>query len=202
MPRTRDPARFQARQNEILAAAAALFAERGFHQTGVAELCAALQMSPGALYRYFPSKDAIILALVEADVAKADRLLDVLGESDDFQPALVEVLSCALQDARDDRYARLALEIAAEASRNPAVGEVLNASAMRLRARLQKLIETARAAGRIDPDADPVAATTLLIMLVEGATGCATLAAGFDPAALRPQLERVVCGLLGPPRAR
>ena len=90
-------------------------------------------MSPGALYRYFPSKNAIIRALVEADVAETHSLLKALGEADDFAAAMAKALRQTMIDVSDQDYGRLALEIAAEAGRNPEVAELLRTSGVTVR---------------------------------------------------------------------
>ena len=63
------PARLplEERRRRILETAVQVYSQHGFHQTGMRQLCAALGMSPGALYRYFPGKEAIIAGLVEMD---------------------------------------------------------------------------------------------------------------------------------------
>src|SRR5580698_9327869 len=48
------------RRAQILATAAELFAHRGFHGVSIDELGAAVGVSGPALYRYFPSKDAML----------------------------------------------------------------------------------------------------------------------------------------------
>ncbi len=60
------------RRDQILATAAALFAEHGYHGVSVGELCAACGVSGPALYRHFASKSAV---LAEMLVAISDRLL-------------------------------------------------------------------------------------------------------------------------------
>ena len=47
------------RRAEILDAAERCFIRSGFHQASMQEICAEAKMSPGNLYRYFPSKEAI-----------------------------------------------------------------------------------------------------------------------------------------------
>lgn len=53
---------------EILRGAARIFAEKGFQGARTEEICAA-GVSPGTLFRYFPDKQAIILAIVEIEFA-------------------------------------------------------------------------------------------------------------------------------------
>jgi AcrR family transcriptional regulator len=48
------------RRDQILAAAAELFAHRGFHGVGIDEIGAAVGISGPALYRHFRSKDAML----------------------------------------------------------------------------------------------------------------------------------------------
>lgn len=62
------------RREQILATAADLFAARGFHGVSVAEIGAACGMSGPALYKHFPSKDAV---LAEMLVSISERLLSV-----------------------------------------------------------------------------------------------------------------------------
>jgi AcrR family transcriptional regulator len=54
-----------ARRDEILKGAAACFNEKGVRGAGVADICERLGISPGHLYYYFKSKEAILLALLD-----------------------------------------------------------------------------------------------------------------------------------------
>jgi AcrR family transcriptional regulator len=62
------------RREQILATAAELFAQKGFHGVSIAELGAACGFSGPALYRHFRSKDAV---LAEMLVSISDELLRV-----------------------------------------------------------------------------------------------------------------------------
>ncbi len=53
-----------ARRTQILDTAAQLFAERGFHGVSVVELGAACGISGPALYKHFPSKDAMLAEML------------------------------------------------------------------------------------------------------------------------------------------
>ncbi|GAB3653911.1 TetR/AcrR family transcriptional regulator [Nocardioides korecus] len=60
------------RREQILATAAELFAQKGFHGVSIAELGAACGFSGPALYRHFRSKDAVLAAML---VNISDELL-------------------------------------------------------------------------------------------------------------------------------
>src|SRR6476659_9938831 len=59
------------RRTEILDAAERCFARSGFHQASMQEICAEAGMSPGNLYRYFASKEALIAGISERNRADA-----------------------------------------------------------------------------------------------------------------------------------
>ncbi len=60
------------RRERYLEAAAALFADRGFHAVSIEELGAAVGVSGPALYRHFASKDAMLSELL---LSASERLL-------------------------------------------------------------------------------------------------------------------------------
>ena len=66
-----------ARHDEIVDASARLFAERGYHATGLTELCEANDLGKGALYHYIGSKEALLAAIhdrvMDEVMAGADR---------------------------------------------------------------------------------------------------------------------------------
>ncbi|MBX2799555.1 MAG: TetR/AcrR family transcriptional regulator [Myxococcales bacterium] len=55
----------EARRERLFDVAVRLFAERGYHATTLRGIAAAADVSPGLLYRYFPSKGAVVTALYE-----------------------------------------------------------------------------------------------------------------------------------------
>lgn len=57
------------RKNEILDAAAVLFAEKGAEHTSVADIMEAVGIAKGTLYHHFKSKESIMDALIERQTA-------------------------------------------------------------------------------------------------------------------------------------
>jgi AcrR family transcriptional regulator len=58
-------ARYDRRQREVIAAAACVFADRGFHATSVQDLVEATGLKPGGLYHYIGSKDALLVTICD-----------------------------------------------------------------------------------------------------------------------------------------
>ena len=75
--------RWQARRQAIIDTSAAVFARRGYHATGIMELCAANDLGKGALYHYIGSKEELLAAIhdrvMDEVMAGADRVAVVSG---------------------------------------------------------------------------------------------------------------------------
>jgi AcrR family transcriptional regulator len=68
--------KWQARRQAIIDTSAPVFARRGYHATGIMELCAANDLGKGALYHYIGSKEELLAAIL-------DRVMDeVLAGAD------------------------------------------------------------------------------------------------------------------------
>ena len=58
-------ARYEARRSEVVAAAAELFAERGYDGTSMAELTEATGLAAGGIYHYIAGKDDLLIAICD-----------------------------------------------------------------------------------------------------------------------------------------
>ena len=61
--------KWQARRQTIIDTSARVFARRGYHATGITELCAANDLGKGAFYHYIGSKEELLVAI-------HDRVMD------------------------------------------------------------------------------------------------------------------------------
>lgn len=197
MARTRDAERFEEQRRAILRAAEACFVGAGFHATGIADICAAAGgMSPGRLYHYFPSKQAIVEALVAEDRAATAALFAPLAEAEQSVAALADAVASVVETVADARYGRLALEVLAEAGRNEAVAAVVRAAAREAREMLARAIRLGRERGQIGRGVEPEAAAGLILLLVDGAVGREMIDPRTTPARLAAQVRVLVAALL------
>jgi len=67
--------RIEENQRRIMAAALDLFTKQGFYGTNIREIAAKVGVSTGAIYTYYPSKEAIFEALVQSYRAHKDNWL-------------------------------------------------------------------------------------------------------------------------------
>src|SRR5262245_40943417 len=68
--RPADEALRERRRQEILDKAAAIFAQNGYQHTDVQLVADALPVGKGTIYRYFPSKEALFLAVVDRGIQR------------------------------------------------------------------------------------------------------------------------------------
>jgi AcrR family transcriptional regulator len=180
------------RREALLQAALPLFARRGLHGTGTRELAAAAGVTEPILYRHFPGKEALYLAVLEratqaltgvlercADTARGRGAAARLG-------ALADGLSQALSEHPD---ALRVLVAAAAALDQP---DVADAARRHLRALADLLAGMLREAG-LRRGVDPAVAGGLLL---EVGLGASVLWPVGVPVALRDDFRPAVLALL------
>lgn len=173
MARRKDEELHARRRREILAAAAACFAETGLRQARMQDICAAAKISPGALYRYFASKEEIIAALAASEAeANAETMAFLDGLSDPIQ-GLRSALPAIIAAMSTSTYGKLSIEIAAEAIRSPALVADFIAAEHALRARLADCLARGQKTGVVRTDYDAGALAHLVMALLNGLSAAA-----------------------------
>ncbi|MEP9368524.1 TetR/AcrR family transcriptional regulator [Xanthobacter sp. VNH20] len=154
-------------QKRILTAAVQCFARDGFHGTSMQKICAEAGMSPGALYRYFPSKESLIGAIVEGESAERAKLFEYLEQTPSLIDGLTECIAALLSKESID-CAKLGPEIMAEAIRNEKLREALQPAEDESHVLLRAALVSGMERGEIDPEADPDTLVMLLKVMGDG----------------------------------
>lgn len=120
----------EARPAELLEAALALFAEKGFAATRMEDIAARAGVSKGTVYLYFPSKQAVFEALVrQALLPNLERMERLLAESAQPAPALLRRLLTTLPALmQDPRIGAIPKLVIAEAGSLPEVARFYKAA--------------------------------------------------------------------------
>lgn len=82
----------QQRRNQIIQAAFECFGENGVHQTSMRDICSQAELSTGAVYNYFDSKEEIIEALAEKSRNSTDYLFKDIQDSDPRKKVLQKIV--------------------------------------------------------------------------------------------------------------
>ena len=110
------------RSAEILGLVRQAFVEKGFDGASMQDLARAAGMSVGNFYRYFPSKAAIIQALIQADHAQVLTDFATIHQSPHPMAALRQLMHQRLAEDCMGKDTNLWSEIEAAARRNPEIG--------------------------------------------------------------------------------
>jgi AcrR family transcriptional regulator len=161
-----DQAKFDEKRREILEAARACFLRDGFRGASISNVCAAARMSPGHLYHYFDSKEAIVKAIVELGLEQAASFFDDLTSKKNIVSALIDELDSRSKKDRI-RGTSFALEMMAESTRNPAIAEIVRRRDRARRELLSRLLREGQERGQIDPSLDPDIAAAVLSGIVQ-----------------------------------
>jgi TetR/AcrR family transcriptional regulator, transcriptional repressor of aconitase len=170
MPRV-SPDHLDARRRQILDAARRCFVNNGFHATSMQDVLAAAGLSAGAVYRYFPGKEDIILAIADTALDEITRVAtDALAA--DPLPSLEDVVGQILAaierlDAAQD-VTNIAVQAWAEALRSPALTGQVAATVGVVRAALADLVTAYADRGLLPEEADPATVAIALSGLMPG----------------------------------
>lgn len=123
--------RDQTRRDQIVRAARRCVVRHGFHASSMAEIAAVARMSVGQIYRYFPSKEAIVHAIVERIVSQRLEGVAAGGFGRGTPARVTRRFVCDFdEELRADHI--LMLEITAEATRNAEVARIVREADQRL----------------------------------------------------------------------
>jgi AcrR family transcriptional regulator len=177
-----DPIQAEARRQQVLQAAADCFRRRGYHGAGMAEISKTAGMSPGHIYNYFASKEAIIEAIIAQNMAEMFSLIEGFANAEgQVIDAMVDGAAHGIDKNLAPAYAALQLEMLSEAARNDKVAALLRHVDASARSQLSALL-TGEQGSMQHLAADEVAARIELL--------CAVFNGFLVRAVLHPQLDQ------------
>jgi TetR/AcrR family transcriptional regulator, repressor for uid operon len=110
----------------ILEAAKNCFVKSGFQGASMQQICAEGGMSPGALYRYFPSKEAIVAAICEADREDDMTCFGTLRSATSAVEGMVDAAMAHIIHTHEKGSAPLFAEMRSESNRNATIRETVD----------------------------------------------------------------------------
>lgn len=85
------------RRDDILSAARRVFAEKGYHDTTMADVARAAELSYGLVYWYFDSKEALFISLMDSEELALRNHIDAATAALDPNPRSEEAFRTAVQ---------------------------------------------------------------------------------------------------------
>jgi AcrR family transcriptional regulator len=159
-------------RDRILAAAARVFAEKGYHSSTIADVVRESGLSVGAIYTHFSGKDELIRLTCDQLAARGlDELAARLARADTTAERLAIALRLYVEtiDEYDGAPGQVTLVQAwAEADREPGVREMLAARRERLVGAGRLILAQGVATGELPSTLDVDAVTRGILALLDG----------------------------------
>ncbi|MFE3174358.1 TetR/AcrR family transcriptional regulator [Amycolatopsis sp. NPDC059090] len=138
-------------RGEILAAARRCFLRNGFHRTSMQDVFAEAGKSAGAVYRYFPKKEDMIVAVAAQNLDDVSGVLraalDRGAGENGVGEVMAELLEAVTDLHRDRQLAGMAVLVWSEAQRNPELADRLTAASAEMSAEVAGLVRSRQEAG-------------------------------------------------------
>ncbi|MFD8046067.1 TetR/AcrR family transcriptional regulator [Streptomyces chartreusis] len=165
-----------ARRRQILDGAAICFARNGFHATSMQDVLKEVDLSAGAVYRYFSGKEELIGAIVGEVLGSVRAAFEEAARQSPPPPPdeLVAAVLGRTLAARESlvvdgrpAFPRLVVQVWTETLRNEELAAVLREGYLSVRAAWGRIVEGYQKAGmmRTDVEPDHVARTMIAAVL-------------------------------------
>ncbi len=159
-------------RNDVIDAAQAVFWDRGYSQTSVADLVEATGLKPGSLYGAFGSKKGVFLEVLEAYNTRFVKHVEALRRHESGAlGGLITILDTIIDEvvSGTDRRGCLAVNALLEMSRHDEdIAASLRIHNKRTRKAFAALVRTAQAQGDIDATRDPEDVAAFLMNSIWG----------------------------------
>src|SRR5436190_9721470 len=170
MPKVSD-AYLEARRAEILDAAWRCLADKGYHQTTMQDVCEESGLSYGAIYRYFASKEDILIAIFERIAEVSRGIVEQATQTADPRNALEAIgrVTFSYFDQPNFEFVtRTDIEIWPEMMRSNALRERFREGVRYWHRVVSGLLSAGQSRGELRADVDPDVVAALDMCAFEG----------------------------------
>jgi AcrR family transcriptional regulator len=155
-------------RNRILTTAMELFSKTGYDATGVAEICQAAEVSKGAFYHHFPTKQAVFMELLNSYLNGIDTGFNLMRQETHDIPQVIlqmaEVAGSLFQAS--EIHLPIFLEFWTQANHDSQIWEATVAPFHRYQSYFAEMIQEGIDQGSIQPVDSNLAARVLVSLAV------------------------------------
>ncbi|MEU6388260.1 TetR/AcrR family transcriptional regulator [Streptomyces sp. NPDC046939] len=166
-----------ARRRQILDGAALCFARNGFHATSMQDVLKEVDLSAGAVYRYFRGKDELIHAIVTEVLGDVRAGFEAAGRQSPPPPPH-ELISTVMGEVLRERpglrvdgtsfFPRLVVQVWTETLRDDGLAALIRDGFDRVRASWVTIVRGYQDAGMMRADVDPDAVARTMMSAAQG----------------------------------
>jgi TetR/AcrR family transcriptional regulator, transcriptional repressor of aconitase len=202
MPKISEEKR-QARRDQILAASWRCFSRRGIHSTSMEDIIHEANLSFGAVYLYYKSKDELILAAFTSAFQEMRALLvPILTREEAYPlPVLVRKITkvITLHAQRDKLNFGVAFLMGwSEAQSNPKVKELIGGGQELYREALTAVVRKWQERGDIPVEVKPGNVARVMLSFFLGFIVQSAMIGGIDPETAAKGFEAIISSHLAP----
>lgn len=197
MARPVDPQRYSVKRAGIISAAYEAIAELGFDSATTAVICRRAGISSGTFFHYFPTKLAVLEAILRQGADDRRSMQADTESADDPREVVLAYLAAVAREAEDPHaggFVRAVSGLVGE----PVVDQALAAEDAADRRFLERWLLVAQQAGGVRTDWSAAQLATWLMVLLEGYLARTATAAGFDAREQAAALLEVADRILSP----
>lgn len=199
MARKLVPEQHEGKRREILAAAHRCFLRHGLQGASISMICKEAGISPGHLYHYFPSKEAIVEQMADDYLSALHAHFSGHEEGEATATVLLSEL-WSMQGWGELTHCRILFELLAEAGRNEKIHAILKKNTDGVRQLLSAALKVGQAQGEVDPDLDPQHTSAVLVAVLDAAPMLPLMAPDIGFEESRALITTMVGRFLRPPR--
>lgn len=195
MSRTKDESLHAQRRVDILQAAARVFKAKGFHLARTEDICKEAGMSAGTLFRHFPDKRSMILAIMEVEFERYRADVEQLATREGLQ-WLAQISADELIALLEPKGFELGTDSWLEMVRDPDARQRMLDVDKKLRQSLTRELKRGQAEGWVRPSLECAGAANLILALFSGLLFDHELGFHLEPRATARALADLVSGFI------
>lgn len=195
MARPIDPQRHRARRLQIIDAGLSVFARSGYAGATTAAICREAGISSGTFFHYFPTKESLILAILDEGSRETRAFFAAQEGRVDAVQVLFDWVTHSLQDLVDPRASGF-IAVVSGLSMQEEIARALRIEEEATLAGLVTWLQLAQEAGQVRRDLPAKRLARWLMLVIDGYTGQVGGCGGFHVALEEPVLFEVITALL------
>lgn len=195
MARPIDPQRHRARRLQIIDAGLTVFARCGYVGATTADICREARIGSGTFFHYFPTKDSLILAILQEGSTETREFFAAQAGRTDPVQVLLDWVHHTLQDLRDPRATGF-IAVVSGLSMREEIATALRAEEETIRAGLVHWLHRAQETDQVRHDLPAERLAGWIMLLVDGFSGRVGASGEFDVPTEEPLLLEVITSLL------
>jgi AcrR family transcriptional regulator len=180
----------------IIDAGLTAFAEHGYAGATTAVICRAAGIGSGTFFHYFPTKDALLVAILEHGTGETREFFEQSADAADPRCVIFDYVEHAVSGLRDSRAAGF-ISVVGGLTHRPEIASALRADDDAARVGLRSNVLAAQRDQRVRVDMDAERLAEWILLLLDGFAGRVAASDDFVAERETRTLNEQVASLLG-----